>query len=87
MRSSLSPQDVVEVVAYIRRVRVADGAFDVIHFGETTGTDREPDRKRIDAYQLAGVTWWLESIFPRFCTVVSARDRILKGPPVCKIDF
>jgi alkanesulfonate monooxygenase SsuD/methylene tetrahydromethanopterin reductase-like flavin-dependent oxidoreductase (luciferase family) len=82
LNSSLSPEGVIEMVSYIRRFRVTEAAFDVIHSGETTGTDRELDRHRIDAYQLAGITWWLESIFPRFPTVVSARGRILKGPPV-----
>jgi len=81
LKSSLSPEDVVEMVSYIRRFRGAD-AFDVIYFGETTGTDRELDREQIQAYRQVGVTWWLESIFPHFSTVVSARDRILKGPPV-----
>jgi alkanesulfonate monooxygenase SsuD/methylene tetrahydromethanopterin reductase-like flavin-dependent oxidoreductase (luciferase family) len=81
LKSSLSPEDIVEMVSYIRRFRFTDAAFDVIHLGETTGTQRELDRERIDAYRQVGVTWWLESIFPRFSSAASARDRILKGPP------
>jgi len=72
----LPPEAFAEIVAYVRRHRADDvGWFDVICSGETSGTDREADARKIQAYAEAGVTWWLESIW------FDQHERIRRGPP------
>jgi len=80
MASTLSPDQVSNLVAYIRRFRTSDTTIDVVRFGKTIGMDAAEDCDTIAAYEEAGVTWWIESIFPQ-PEVESARTRILKGPP------
>jgi len=80
LKSLLGPAEVRNLVAYIGRFRTSDAPFDVVQFGETTGIDRK-DHDIIAAYDKVGVTWWVESMFPRYPDVQSVRARILKGPP------
>jgi len=79
--SSLSPDEVSNLVSYIQQFRTIDSSFDIVHFGETTGTNRAEDRDVVAAYEGIGLTWWIESMFPRYIEVKSARARILEGPP------
>jgi alkanesulfonate monooxygenase SsuD/methylene tetrahydromethanopterin reductase-like flavin-dependent oxidoreductase (luciferase family) len=78
LKSVLSPADVGDLVAYVRRFRTDDAPFDVVQFGETNGSGQK-DLDLIAAYEEVGVTWWVESMFPRYRDVKSARARILKG--------
>ena len=79
LKSVLSPAEVSDLVAYVRRYRTDDAPFDVVQFGETTGSGQK-DHDLIAAYEKVGVTWWVESMFPRYPEVKSARARILNGP-------
>lgn len=87
--SYMKPEDIRDLLAYIRRFRESDGPFDVVHTGYSSGTDAAHAAGWVGAYQQAGVTWWLESINPwRFgwdmkgpWPVEAMRERILQGPP------
>jgi alkanesulfonate monooxygenase SsuD/methylene tetrahydromethanopterin reductase-like flavin-dependent oxidoreductase (luciferase family) len=79
--ATLTAAQVCQMIAYTRRFRAVASSFDVVQFGETHGTDKTGDRELAATYAAAGVTWWLESIFPRYSEVKSARARILRGPP------
>ena len=58
----LRPEELAEAVAYVRRHRESDAAFDVVASG---GTSPGPvDAARMAAYAGAGATWWLEDISP-----------------------
>ena len=85
----LTPQQVRDVVAYVRQHRADDAPFDVAHSAFSHGGD--PARACEDAapYAAAGVTWWLENVNPwRFgwdmqgaWPFEAMRERILQGPP------
>src|SRR5271154_1327826 len=81
LKSMLGPAEVSDLVAYVGRFRTGDAPFDVVQFGETTGSDRKVDCAIVAPYEKAGATWWMESMFPRYPDVLSVRARILKGPP------
>jgi alkanesulfonate monooxygenase SsuD/methylene tetrahydromethanopterin reductase-like flavin-dependent oxidoreductase (luciferase family) len=86
----LRPDEVAEAVAYVRRHRASDAAFDVVVSG---GTGPGPvDASRMAAYAVAGATWWLEDISPwRFGAdpeaqwsdqdSVAIERRVADGPP------
>src|ERR1700687_3864672 len=81
IESPLSPAQVSDLVAYVRRFRTADLIFDVLQFGETPGQTKAEDREIVAPYAAAGSTWWIESVFPRHREVEQARLRIRRGPP------
>jgi alkanesulfonate monooxygenase SsuD/methylene tetrahydromethanopterin reductase-like flavin-dependent oxidoreductase (luciferase family) len=81
VESALSPAQVFDLGAYIRRFRSADSVFDVLQMGETHGESMEQDREIVAPYAVAGSTWWIESLFPRHREVEEARLRIRRGPP------
>ena len=59
------PNDIQEILAYIIRKRTQTSPFDMVNIGWTTGSNRVRDREKIEAYQDAGVTWWLESLYTK----------------------
>ena len=71
-QSALSPAQVSDLVAYIRRFRSTDSVFDVLQFGETPGQNKTQDREIVAPYATAGSTWWIESVFPRYREVEQA---------------
>jgi alkanesulfonate monooxygenase SsuD/methylene tetrahydromethanopterin reductase-like flavin-dependent oxidoreductase (luciferase family) len=72
------PDDLRELVAYVRRHRESDDAFDFIQFGATKSA---ADTEKVKAYAAAGATWWIESIMTWFTPLEGARSRIREGPP------
>jgi len=58
----MRPDEVADAVAYVRRYRQSDAAFDVVVSGATGPS--LPDAGRMAAYAEAGATWWLEDISP-----------------------
>jgi alkanesulfonate monooxygenase SsuD/methylene tetrahydromethanopterin reductase-like flavin-dependent oxidoreductase (luciferase family) len=81
IESALSPAQVSDLLAYVRRFRSADSVFDVLQFGDTAGQNKAEDREIIAPYAAAGSTWWIESVFPRHHEVEQVRLRIRRGPP------
>jgi alkanesulfonate monooxygenase SsuD/methylene tetrahydromethanopterin reductase-like flavin-dependent oxidoreductase (luciferase family) len=81
LEAALAPEQVSEMVSYTRRFRAAGSSFDVVQFGETEGIRESEEQELTAAYAAAGVSWWLESIFPRYPEVTAARARIMRGPP------
>ncbi|MBF6570407.1 MAG: LLM class flavin-dependent oxidoreductase [Candidatus Binataceae bacterium] len=79
--SALAPAQVSDLIAYVRRFRSVDAAFDVVQFGETPGQNKAEDTEIVAPYAAAGSTWWVESIFPRHREVEQAQLRIRRGPP------
>lgn len=73
-----SPRDVQEIRDYIAAHRSSSDRFDIAINGYTDGRDDT----RIDDYQKAGVTWWLERFDPdRLYSFAEARGRIEAGAP------
>ncbi|MGZ3637920.1 MAG: LLM class flavin-dependent oxidoreductase [Ktedonobacterales bacterium] len=85
----MTPEQVAEIVAYIRQQRPSDAPFDVSHWGITAGDDRARDGAIVREYEAAGATWWRENLSPwRFgwdwkgeLPVATMRERIRRGPP------
>jgi alkanesulfonate monooxygenase SsuD/methylene tetrahydromethanopterin reductase-like flavin-dependent oxidoreductase (luciferase family) len=78
--SKQSPQDVRDMVAYIKSMRSSNGSFDVAYGGKTSGTDRKADALEVRQYREAGVTWWLEDLNPWRGPLEEMRNRIRNGP-------
>lgn len=85
----LTPEQLADVVAYVRRHRKTEEPFEVVTTGFTPGDNPARAADQAALYLKAGATWWLENINPfRFgwkmqgpWPVEAMRERILQGPP------
>jgi alkanesulfonate monooxygenase SsuD/methylene tetrahydromethanopterin reductase-like flavin-dependent oxidoreductase (luciferase family) len=55
--------------------------YDIIIPGETTGTDSEKDREKLEPWIETGVTWFLEDIHGMRAGIDELRERVRDGPP------
>lgn len=76
----LTPLDLQEALAYIEAQREAASPFDVAFAGETPA-DRKQGVQMVQPFESAGVTWWLEGIWPERGSVEAMRERVRQGPP------
>ncbi|MGB3328358.1 MAG: LLM class flavin-dependent oxidoreductase [Thermomicrobiales bacterium] len=76
-----TPDDVREIVAWLRAHRDGDAPFDVILEGVSPGDDPDAARAQLQPYADAGVTWWIESRWEAPNDVETLRQRIRQGPP------
>jgi alkanesulfonate monooxygenase SsuD/methylene tetrahydromethanopterin reductase-like flavin-dependent oxidoreductase (luciferase family) len=76
----MSPQEMAEVIAFVASQRVTEGPYDFVHSGLLSG---EPghDRALAATYAEAGVTWWLEHVYPGRMSAAEVRELIRMGPP------
>jgi alkanesulfonate monooxygenase SsuD/methylene tetrahydromethanopterin reductase-like flavin-dependent oxidoreductase (luciferase family) len=72
----LSPDEVTALLDRITEQREGAGPYDVVIAGQS----RELTDGELAAYQAAGVTWWLEGIWPDV-SLDEARERIKAGVP------
>jgi alkanesulfonate monooxygenase SsuD/methylene tetrahydromethanopterin reductase-like flavin-dependent oxidoreductase (luciferase family) len=79
--ATLTPQDFVDLLAFVREHRTSEGPFDVTHIGRTPGDDPAAAAGIVAPYAEAGVTWWLERIGDRQDTLAEMRPRVRQGPP------
>ena len=80
----MSPERIHEVVSYVQAQQPSEtrsAPYDLVHWGITTGEDAAADLALIEAYQAAGVTWWLENFNNERGSIEEQRARIRKGPP------
>ena len=83
------PEDLAEIVAYVRRHRATDAPFDVTIGGHSLGDDPGRDAALARAYAEARTTWWLEDISPwpfgwrgdGPWPIEAMNARICRGPP------
>jgi len=76
-----TPNDLRNILAYIRKHRKSTTPFDAAIIGWRTGKDRSKNAKKIRPYIEAGITWWLESLFGSTDSADEMRARIRQGPP------
>jgi alkanesulfonate monooxygenase SsuD/methylene tetrahydromethanopterin reductase-like flavin-dependent oxidoreductase (luciferase family) len=76
----MSPQEMADAAAFIEGHRVTPGPYDIVHAGLLSG-DRERDVALTAVYAEAGVSWWLEHIYPGRMSSAQIRDFIGLGPP------
>jgi hypothetical protein len=87
--SDMTPEMCRDVLNYIQQHRSAKSPFDFALKRNTLPKDRAEDYADAEAYEKAGVTWWVEGISPwRFgwqsegsWPLAAMRDRVLMGPP------
>lgn len=77
----LVPEDLVEILAYIRKYRAGDTPLDVIAMGITPGDQPAKAHATVADYAAAGATWWLEGMYSRYKDPDKMLARIVKGPP------
>ena len=78
----MQPDDIQEMLAYLRQFRTNDDPFDVLASGNTSGTERKRDLDMVMPYVEAGATWWQESFAGSNADELEAvRTRIQQGPP------
>jgi alkanesulfonate monooxygenase SsuD/methylene tetrahydromethanopterin reductase-like flavin-dependent oxidoreductase (luciferase family) len=78
---SPSPEQIREVIEYVSEFRDTDDPFDVIASGITFGLDQEEIRSKLDSYQDAGATWWLEWLnCGQPGTLDQVREQLQAGP-------
>ena len=76
----LTPEDIREIVAYVKTHRVQSDPFDVAVNGETPA-DPEKGAEIVQPYIEAGATWWVELIGAYRGSFEEMRERIQNGPP------
>ncbi len=79
--SLLKPEDLRNVIAYIKKHRSSIRRFDVVNIGWTSGTNRKKNAEKVAPYVQAGMTWWLESLYTKRDSPRDMRKRIRAGPP------
>jgi len=79
----LTPQEVADVVAWVREHRPADaGPFDVVLHGALPA-DRGEARDHVAALAEAGATWFVDALWdPTTATPDALLARVRQGPPV-----
>jgi alkanesulfonate monooxygenase SsuD/methylene tetrahydromethanopterin reductase-like flavin-dependent oxidoreductase (luciferase family) len=79
-RSMVQPEEVREMLAYIRKQRTTDEPFDVVVCGYVGNQSPEDATALLKSYADAGVTWWQEGFLGND-TLDDVRKRIHQGPP------
>jgi alkanesulfonate monooxygenase SsuD/methylene tetrahydromethanopterin reductase-like flavin-dependent oxidoreductase (luciferase family) len=80
----LTPEDVTEVVDFIRKERTTGAPFDVSIISWSDPSDPKAAAEKAAAYARAGTTWWLESLYMQSNSLEEMRWRIRMGPPRCE---
>jgi alkanesulfonate monooxygenase SsuD/methylene tetrahydromethanopterin reductase-like flavin-dependent oxidoreductase (luciferase family) len=75
------PNDLREILAFIRKHRASLADFDVVEINWTTGINQERNAEKVSQYAEAGITWWLESLYTMRGSPERMLKRIRRGPP------
>lgn len=76
----VTPEQIAEIVAYVRQYRTSDAPFDVVAVGYVGNLEPAAATERLHQYAEAGLTWWQEGFFWHD-SMESVRERIRQGPP------
>jgi alkanesulfonate monooxygenase SsuD/methylene tetrahydromethanopterin reductase-like flavin-dependent oxidoreductase (luciferase family) len=75
-----SPEDIRQMRAYINEYRKATTPFDVVFQGRAHDVPAEERVQHVTDYAAAGVTWWLEQVWPDVA-LTEVQSIIDQGPP------
>ena len=76
----VQPDEVREILAYVRQYRTTDAPFDVVVTGYMGNKQAAEAASLLRSYAEAGVTWWQEGFWWTDTPDV-VRERIRQGPP------
>lgn len=76
----MTGKDLQDIRAYIAAHRTATTPFDLVMMGSTPGDDPAKARKIVAPYVVAGLTWWLESLYRQRNSYEAMLARIRQGP-------
>jgi hypothetical protein len=77
---TMSPDQLEEIVRFIRAQRTDEAAFDIVIEGATDGPG-DPSADRVSTYAGVGLTWWVEQLTWVRGSLDHTRGRIERGPP------
>jgi alkanesulfonate monooxygenase SsuD/methylene tetrahydromethanopterin reductase-like flavin-dependent oxidoreductase (luciferase family) len=84
----MAPQDIEHLLTYIAPYRAQETAFEVVHWGITSGEGASHEQALLASYAAVGVTWWLENFMPQRWggswsdwPLEQMLHRIRQGPP------
>jgi alkanesulfonate monooxygenase SsuD/methylene tetrahydromethanopterin reductase-like flavin-dependent oxidoreductase (luciferase family) len=75
-----SPDDIRQMCTYINKYRTATTPFDVVFQGRAHEVPAEERGRYVADYATAGVTWWLEQVWPDVA-LTEVQSLIDHGPP------
>ncbi len=78
----VTPDDLHQMKAYIDANRTLTTPFDYVVEGKTGGLDHTQSRARLQEWEQAGATWWVESLWE--ASEEQAAARLRQGPPIIK---
>jgi alkanesulfonate monooxygenase SsuD/methylene tetrahydromethanopterin reductase-like flavin-dependent oxidoreductase (luciferase family) len=77
---ALSPDDIRAMRAYIDKHRTATTPFEIVFQGRANDVAAADRSTHVAEYAAAGVTWWLESVWPSVA-LSEVQSIIHQGPP------
>ncbi|MBU7004054.1 MAG: LLM class flavin-dependent oxidoreductase [Theionarchaea archaeon] len=78
--SSLKPDELGEILEFMKPYMVEGRHFDVVVAGSTP-SDPEDGSRIVEPFERLGATWWLESVSFERGSLDEMRERIAAGPP------
>jgi alkanesulfonate monooxygenase SsuD/methylene tetrahydromethanopterin reductase-like flavin-dependent oxidoreductase (luciferase family) len=80
----LGPNDLSELLSFIRQQRTVEEPFDAAIIGTRAGLGKKSTAiaRALSTLEQAGATWWLQSLFIERNSIGRMRTAILEGPPV-----
>ena len=75
----VEPDDIREILDYVKTHRQRPDPFDVAYCDDPP-PEREKVAERLHAFAEAGLTWWLQGIWPSQGPLEEMRERIRSGP-------
>jgi alkanesulfonate monooxygenase SsuD/methylene tetrahydromethanopterin reductase-like flavin-dependent oxidoreductase (luciferase family) len=77
---SLTPEELIEIMAYLKMYRTSSAPFDIAVYGQTP-SDPNKGTKIVQPWIEAGATWWREGIEDSRGSLEDMKARIRSGPP------
>lgn len=80
---SLKPDDLEELMTFIREQRTEETPFDAAIIGSRAGLGEKPAAaaRALSRLEQAGATWWLQSLFIERNSLERMRSAVRQGPP------
>lgn len=78
---AMRAKDFNALKTFIDRQRASDSPYDIVAMGYLRNKTKDKQRTTLDALEMTGVTWWLESFFQLKHSYDSLLSHVDQGPP------